>query len=108
MEEEVIKRNRSSTIFSKSTWSHILTNLCARIKKSYIDIKIRNKFKELKQRQKEFKLLLHETGIGYNAATGQVTASEDVWDKLMQTKINNPNFFIIELIVVIVILVLLK
>ena len=96
MEEEVIKGNRSTTTFSKSAWNRILLNLCARTKKSYTDIQIRNKFNQLKQRQKDFKLLLQETGIGYNATTGQVTASEDVWEKLMRVKINNPYFFLIE------------
>ena len=96
MEEEVIKGNRSTTTFSKSAWNRILLNLCARTKKSYTDIQIRNKFNQLKQRQKDFKLLLQETGIGYNATTGQVTVLEDVWEKLMLVKINNPYFFLIE------------
>ena len=60
----------------------------------------------MKQRQKEFKLLLQETDIGYNATIGQETAFEDVRYKLMRLLINNPNFFIIELSVVIVILIL--
>ena len=94
--------------FSKSAWKRILVNLCACTKKSYTDIQIRNKFNQLKQRQNDFKLLLQETRIGYNATTGQVTTSEDVWKKLIRVKINNLYFFLIELSVVIVISILLK
>ncbi|PON92353.1 Myb/SANT-like domain containing protein, partial [Trema orientale] len=86
MEEEVIKGNRSTTTFSKPSWKYIREELCAQTKKGYSDLQLRNKFNQLKQKQKEFKMLLGETGIGYNAVTGQVSTTDEVWDKLMQVK----------------------
>ena len=97
MEEEVIKGNRSTTTFSKSAWQRILVSLCAKTKKSYTEGQIKNKFNQLRQKQKDFKRLLQETSIGYNAVTGQVTASDDVWDKLIRVKINNLYFLLVEL-----------
>lgn len=87
MEEEVLKGNRSTTTFSKSAWRRIHDNVYAQTKRCYSDVQLRNKFNLLKQKQKDFKLLLQQTGIGYNAVTGQVTATEDVWDKLSRVKI---------------------
>ncbi|KAF8390850.1 hypothetical protein HHK36_023149 [Tetracentron sinense] len=82
MEEEVIKANRSTTTFAKATWRRIRETLNAQTNKIYNDVQLRNKFNQLKQRQGHFKILLEESGIGYNAVTGQVTATEEEWDHL--------------------------
>ncbi|PON65431.1 Myb/SANT-like domain containing protein [Parasponia andersonii] len=77
MEEEVIKGNRSTTTFSKPSWKYI-QELFAQNKRGYSDLQLRNKSNQLKQKQNEFKTLLGET------VTGQVSATDEVWDKLMR------------------------
>ncbi|XP_062093766.1 uncharacterized protein LOC133799785 [Humulus lupulus] len=47
-------------------------------------MKLRNKYNQLKQKHKDFKSLLKETGMGYNAVTGEVSGTDEVWDKLIR------------------------
>uniref|UniRef100_A0A803QX69 DDE Tnp4 domain-containing protein n=1 Tax=Cannabis sativa TaxID=3483 RepID=A0A803QX69_CANSA len=53
-------------------------------KRSYNDTQLRNKYNLLRQRHKDFKSLLKETGIGFSVVTGQVTAPDEVWDRLIR------------------------
>ncbi|XP_062103254.1 L10-interacting MYB domain-containing protein-like [Humulus lupulus] len=82
-EEEVLKGNKNNTTFTKQSWKHITEELCARAKRNYSDMQVRNKYNQLKKKHKDFKSLLKETGMGYNAATGEVSATDEVWDKLI-------------------------
>ncbi|XP_062089184.1 L10-interacting MYB domain-containing protein-like [Humulus lupulus] len=86
MEEEVLKGNKNTTTFTKQSWKYIKEELCARAKRKYSDMQLRNKYNQLKQKHKDFKSLLKETGMGYNAVTGEVSATDEVWDKL--TRVN--------------------
>ncbi|XP_062086055.1 uncharacterized protein LOC133792154 [Humulus lupulus] len=89
MEEEVLKGNKNTTTFTKQSWKYIKEELCARAKRNYSNMQLRNKYNQLKQKHKDFKSLLKETGMGYNAVTGEVSATDEVWDKLIQ--VNNPS-----------------
>ncbi|XP_062083372.1 L10-interacting MYB domain-containing protein-like [Humulus lupulus] len=84
MEEEVLKGNKNTTTFTKQSWKYIKEELCARAKRNYSDMQLRNKYNQLKQKHKDFKSLLKETGMGYNAVTGEVSATDEVWDKLIR------------------------
>ncbi|KAM6597084.1 hypothetical protein CsatA_007608 [Cannabis sativa] len=84
MEEEVLKGNRNTTTFTKQSWKHIKEELCAQVKRSYTNLQLRNKYNLLRQKHKDFKSLLKETGIGYSEVTGQVTAPDEVWDRLIR------------------------
>ncbi|KAM6554249.1 hypothetical protein CsatB_015011 [Cannabis sativa] len=66
MEEEVLKGNRNTTTFTKQSWKHIKEELCAQVKRSYTNLQLRNKYNLLRQKHKDFKSLLKETGIGYS------------------------------------------
>ena len=84
MEEEVLKGNKNTTTFTKKSWKYIKDELCARAKRNYSDMQLKNKYNLLKQKHKDFKSLLKETGMGYNAVTGQVSATDEVWDRLIR------------------------
>ncbi|KAF4388209.1 hypothetical protein F8388_021039 [Cannabis sativa] len=84
MEEEVLKGNRNTTTFTKQSWKRIKEELYAQAKRSYTDTQLRNKYNLLRQKHKDFKSLLKETGIGFSVVTGQVTAPDEVWDRLIR------------------------
>ncbi|KAF4347191.1 hypothetical protein G4B88_013156 [Cannabis sativa] len=84
MEEEVLKGNRNTTTFTKQSWKRIKEELYAQAKRSYTDTQLRNKYNLLRQRHKDFKSLLKETGIRFSVVTGQVTAPDEVWDRLIR------------------------
>ncbi|XP_062104116.1 L10-interacting MYB domain-containing protein-like [Humulus lupulus] len=75
MEEEVLKGNKNTTTFTKQSWKYIKEELCGRAKRNYSDMQLRNKYNQLKQKHKDFKSLLKETSMGYNAVTGEVNKS---------------------------------
>ncbi|KAM6549942.1 hypothetical protein CsatB_021618 [Cannabis sativa] len=66
MEEEVLKGNRNTTTFTKQSWKRIKEELYAQAKRSYTDTQLRNKYNLLRQKHKDFKSLLKETGIGFS------------------------------------------
>ncbi|KAF4357130.1 hypothetical protein F8388_002335 [Cannabis sativa] len=84
MEEEVLKGNRNTTTFTKQSWKRIKEELYAQAKRSYTDTQLRNKYNLLRQKHKDFKSLLKETSIGFSVVTGQVTAPDEVWDRLIR------------------------
>ncbi|KAF4348395.1 hypothetical protein F8388_000660 [Cannabis sativa] len=77
MEEEVVKRNRNTTTFTKQSCKRIKEELCAQAKRSYTDKQLRNKYNLLRQKHKDFKSLLKETSIGFSVVAGQVTAPDE-------------------------------
>ncbi|XP_062103744.1 L10-interacting MYB domain-containing protein-like [Humulus lupulus] len=83
-EEEVLKGNKNTTTFIKQSWKYIKEELSARARRNYSDMQLMNKYNQLKQKHKDFKSLLKETGMGYNAVTGEVSATDEVWDKLIR------------------------
>ncbi|XP_038723795.1 L10-interacting MYB domain-containing protein-like isoform X2 [Tripterygium wilfordii] len=82
MVEEVKKGNRTTTTFSKSGWKAIKEGLKAKFDKDYNDVQLKNKYNQLRNRQKCFKALIKETGIGYNVITCQVNATNECWESL--------------------------
>ncbi|KAF4393892.1 hypothetical protein F8388_018383 [Cannabis sativa] len=84
MEEEVLKENRNTTTFTKQSWKRIKEELYAQAKRSYTDTQLRNKCNLLRQKYKDFKFLMKETGVGFSVVTGQVTAPDEVWDRLIR------------------------
>ncbi|KAF3457451.1 hypothetical protein FNV43_RR02109 [Rhamnella rubrinervis] len=85
MEQEVIKGNRSTTTFTKSSWNYIRNQLQIRCGHSYTHDQLKNKFHSLKRIYKEFKKLLKgTTGVGWNPALGTITLDDTVWDNLIK------------------------
>ncbi|KAH7670386.1 Methane monooxygenase gamma chain protein [Dioscorea alata] len=82
MEEEVKKGNRPTTTFTKEAWKTIRSELSKKSKFNYIENKVRNKFNQLRSRHTNFGKLLKETSVDYVAATGQLIASEEIWQHL--------------------------
>ncbi|XP_060974132.1 L10-interacting MYB domain-containing protein-like [Cannabis sativa] len=92
MEEEVLKGNRNTTTFTKQSWKSIKEELYAQAKRSYTDTQLRNKYNLLRQKYKDFKSLMKETGVGFSVVTGQVTAPDEVWDRLIRVNKSAKNF----------------
>ncbi|KAF4390872.1 hypothetical protein F8388_005685 [Cannabis sativa] len=84
MEEEVLKGNRNTKTFTKQSWKRIKEELYAQAKRSYTDTQLRNKYNLLRQKYKDFKFLMKETGVGFSVVTGQLTAPDEVWDRLIR------------------------
>ncbi|KAG6504519.1 uncharacterized protein LOC121985337 [Zingiber officinale] len=82
MEAEVAKGNRTSTTFSKPAWRTIEETLNAQTKRHYTHTQLRNKFNQLRARQREFSNLIKESGLSWNSMTGSVSASDEVWERL--------------------------
>ena len=64
-------------------------------------MKLRNKYNKLKQKHRYFKSLLKETGMGYNTMIGQVSATDEVWDRLIRVKIISNEFIAYFILIVI-------
>lgn len=82
MESEVAKGNRTSTTFSKSAWRTIEETLNVQTKRHYTYTQLRNKFNQLRTRQREFSNLIKESGLSWNSMTGSVSASDEAWERL--------------------------
>ncbi|RWW76387.1 hypothetical protein BHE74_00015527 [Ensete ventricosum] len=82
MEAEVNKGNRTSTTFSKPAWRAIEETLNGQTKRNYTYTQLRNKFNQLRTRQKDFANLIKETGVRWNPVTGSVSATDEVWERL--------------------------
>ena len=86
LEEEVKRGNRKTTTLTKQAWNRIREEM----RKNGRDLKpdqLKNKYNSLRQRWKDFSSLLNETGMGYNRETDQLTASEEIWQKLYKVSL---------------------
>ncbi|CAN1132706.1 hypothetical protein LINPERHAP2_LOCUS7191, partial [Linum perenne] len=68
--------------FSKTGWKTIQKGLQDKFKKSWTTLQLKNKYNQLRQRQRRCKAILNETGVGYVAATGKLDATQEVWDRV--------------------------
>lgn len=76
------KGNLTTSTFSKSGWKNLIQGLKERVGRDYNHVQLKNKYNSLRTRHRKFTALIKETGIGYNSQTGQVNATEEVWDTL--------------------------
>ncbi|KAH7672217.1 Cytochrome c/b562 domain-containing protein, partial [Dioscorea alata] len=60
----------------------IRSELSKKAKFNYTENQVRNKFNQLRSHHTNFDKLLKETSVGYVAATGQLIASEEIWQRL--------------------------
>ena len=93
MIEEVKKGNKTTTTFSRKGWNTIREQLKAKFGKDYSYAQLKNKYNSLRTRQRNFKKLIKESGIGYNATTREVIASENIWDNL--SKVTSYSIYLI-------------
>ncbi|CAN1294421.1 hypothetical protein LINPERPRIM_LOCUS22454 [Linum perenne] len=68
-------------MFSKTGWKTIQKGLQDKFKKSWMTLQLKNKYNQLRQRQRRCKAILNETGVGYVAATGKLEATEELLKK---------------------------
>ncbi|GKV32041.1 hypothetical protein SLEP1_g40675 [Rubroshorea leprosula] len=84
MIEEVKEGNRIAGNFSRLGWRNIVQGLKEKIGRDYTDPQLKKKYQSLRKRHRKLTLtvLIQEIGIDYNSCTGDVNASEDVWETL--------------------------
>ncbi|KAL6532314.1 hypothetical protein OROGR_014284 [Orobanche gracilis] len=83
MDEEVKKGNRQTTTLTRDAWRRIKEELKTQFGKEYTNDQFKNKFNQLRGKWKDFNNILKlESGIGFNASTGIIYATEDEWKKL--------------------------
>ncbi|KAL9253845.1 hypothetical protein AKJ16_DCAP02809 [Drosera capensis] len=69
MVEEVKKGNQTMTTFLDAEYTHL---------------QLKNKYNNFRARQKNFKALIRETGIGYNSLIGEFNATYERWETLFK------------------------
>ncbi len=83
MVEECIKGNMPDDVFKRSTWNKLVTELNVRVNRSFNHKQVKTKFNRLRTRHHIFSQLFEHIGMGWNLVTNTVTASEEVWQKVL-------------------------
>ncbi|KAG5555544.1 hypothetical protein RHGRI_006251 [Rhododendron griersonianum] len=75
MEEEVkTMGSRDTGTFQIKSWARMRKSLSARAKYEYSELQIKNKFNQLRTMHTKFKSLCDQSGVGWCAEKGTVTA----------------------------------
>ncbi|KAI8552171.1 hypothetical protein RHMOL_Rhmol06G0244900 [Rhododendron molle] len=83
MEEEVkTMGSRDTGTFQIKSWARMRKSLSARAKYEYSELQIKNKFNQLRTMHTKFKSLCDQSGVGWCAEKGTVTADDTLWEKL--------------------------
>ncbi|XP_058181356.1 uncharacterized protein LOC131299798 [Rhododendron vialii] len=83
MEEEVkTMGSRDTGTFQIKSWARMRKSLSARAKYEYSELQIKNKFNQLRTMHTKFKSLCDQSGVGWCAEKGTVTADDNLWEKL--------------------------
>ena len=83
--DEVFKGNQPNTHFSKKGWTNIIATFEKKTGKEYPRVKYKHKWDSLKKDWIVWnKLKGSETGLGWDATKGTITATDEWWEmKLM-------------------------
>ncbi|XP_028801409.1 uncharacterized protein LOC114756633 [Neltuma alba] len=88
--EQIVHKERQGTSFTRPGWLKIEKNFRERSGKMYDRKQLKNRFDVLRKDWKLWeKLMSGETGIGYDAATNRVLASDEWWQRKILV---DPNF----------------
>ncbi|KAF3970984.1 hypothetical protein CMV_005368 [Castanea mollissima] len=68
-----------TVFFKRNIWENIRNELNKCANQVYSKLQVRTKFNRLRSRHHIFSQLLQHTGMGWDAVTGTVTASDEVW-----------------------------
>ncbi|KAF7113482.1 hypothetical protein RHSIM_RhsimUnG0122200 [Rhododendron simsii] len=83
MEEEVkTMGSRDTGTFQIKSWARMRKSLSARAKYEYSELQIKNKFNQLRTMHTKFKSLCNQSGVGWCAEKGTITADDALWEKL--------------------------
>ncbi|XP_028798209.1 uncharacterized protein LOC114753676 [Neltuma alba] len=88
--EQIVHKEWQGTSFTRPGWNKITKNFQERSGKMYDRKQLKNRFDILRNDWKLWeKLMSGETGIGYDAATNRVLASDEWWQRKLMV---DPNF----------------
>ncbi|XP_058185335.1 uncharacterized protein LOC131302618 isoform X3 [Rhododendron vialii] len=83
MEEEVkTMGSRDTGTFQIKSWARMRKSLSTKAKYEYSELQIKNKFNQLCTMHTKFKSLCDQSGVGWCAEKGTVTADDTLWEKL--------------------------
>ncbi|KAF7124031.1 hypothetical protein RHSIM_Rhsim12G0122900 [Rhododendron simsii] len=68
--------------FQIKSWARMRKSLSARAKYEYSKLQIKNKFNQLRTMHTKLKSLCDQSGVGWCAEKGTVTANDTLWEKL--------------------------
>ncbi|CAN0885151.1 hypothetical protein LINGRAHAP2_LOCUS15035 [Linum grandiflorum] len=88
MIDEMKKGYLVTSTFSKTGWSNIKLALKLKFNKDYDIKQLTNKYGQWRQRHKNFKKLIAQTGMGYTVSNGRVTAEPEVWAMVSKVSYN--------------------
>lgn len=83
MVDERAKGNMVHGVFKRNIWENIRNELNKCANRVYSKLQVRTKFIRLRSRHHIFSQLLRHTGMGWDAVTGTVTASDEVWSNVI-------------------------
>ena len=83
MVDEMMKGNMREGVMHRRGWDNILEELKKQTKRYYKLEQLKTKFNRLRQRHRVFSQLLQHTGLGWDAETNTVTASDEVWRNVL-------------------------
>ncbi|XP_028753440.1 L10-interacting MYB domain-containing protein-like [Neltuma alba] len=88
--EQIVHKEHQGTSFTRSSWNKITESFQERSGKMYDRKQLKNRFDILRKDWKLWeKLMSGETGIGYDATTNRVLASDEWWQRKLMV---DPNF----------------
>ena len=79
MVDEQQKGNMEHGVFKPSFWLSITKTLNEKTGKGFSPKQVKDKHNWLRQKQRKWGQLLRLTGLGWDATTQTVTASDEVW-----------------------------
>ncbi|KAI8546966.1 hypothetical protein RHMOL_Rhmol07G0160600 [Rhododendron molle] len=83
MEEELkTMGSRDTGTFQIKSWARMRKSISTKAKYEYSELQIKNKFNQLRTMHTKFKSLCDQSGVGWCAEKGTVTADDTVWEKL--------------------------
>ncbi|XP_059656745.1 uncharacterized protein LOC132303487 [Cornus florida] len=82
MREEVRQGNHTYATFNNVGWRNITEGMMVETGQTYTNKQLRSKFNQLRAIHEDFKILLSETGVGYNAKSGMLVMEDERWECL--------------------------
>ncbi|KAI8542268.1 hypothetical protein RHMOL_Rhmol08G0125700 [Rhododendron molle] len=99
MEEEVkTMGSRDTGTFQIKCWARMRKSLSAKAKYEYSELQIKNKFNQLRTMHTKFKSLCNQSGVGWCAEKGTITADDTLWEKLYKVRSDLFPFILLMLI----------
>ncbi|XP_010263418.1 PREDICTED: L10-interacting MYB domain-containing protein-like [Nelumbo nucifera] len=87
MAAQAKKGTRTTTTFSKVGWAEIRKEFMNRTGNDYTNLPFKNKFNKLRVVYRDFKVLLSQTGFGYDYRTRTIMVKDEVWEAYIRVSL---------------------